>query len=928
MIGRTVAQAQAAGALNHPNIVTIYEFGEHDGRLYLAMELIDGDLLRDLVGDRPMPLERALDIAIQIAEGLGKAHANDIAHRDIKPENVLIDEDGRARILDFGLAKPQGATQLTREGSTVGTIHYMSPEQARQSDVDRRTDIWSLGVLLYEMLTGEVPFHGDHEQATLYSIINEPHQPLTERRTHIPLGLERTVDKMLSKKPEERYHSAEDLLVDLRTLRGSVTSAGTSHTAGLHVGARNRRRGVRVLLTALVAAIAIVAIGLWLGRRDGDVTVAKSIAVLPFANMSDEKENEYFSDGLSEELLNALARVGDLHVAARTSSWQFKGRSGDVEDIGRQLNVSTVLEGSVRRAGNRVRVTVQLIDANNGFHMWSQTYDRELGDIFAIQEDISNRVIDALKVTLLESEGEQLARQPTDNLEAYDSYLLGKHQMAQRTVPNLEEAVRRFESAIDLDPDFALAHVGLADAILLLGSYGTIPMEGNVERIERHLNRALELDSTLGEAYASLAFFYGQTDRTPEAHAAFERAIELSPSYATAYHWYGLMLGGFRAYPQKATAMLKKAVELDPLSPIINMAYAGDLRDNGRFDEAIARLERVISLDSDFPNVYVGMAEIFYEEYGKSDEALEWLGKAIALDPDNLRRRFRRAHYLAGAGRIDKAQAECAAIIDADPDHAWGYTLAGDLYRQMGRPLQAVRSYREGAIRDKENPWAQALWVSALLDLGDVDAAEAWLERLPPMQTMMLQSFIFYYRSDFAHSEETLNQLAAAVGVDYFREPLSDFDLRAGRYAQVRDRYATAFPEIFDNADPRIHSGNLEQAVLIAAALIGLGEDGRAQRLLQKCAAYVESLPETQRRFEHAKRTIEIYALQGRTREALAELEWGVDFGLRKEWWLIPGTRTLRSIRDEPAFTAAFEKLRGDMAALREQLTDSERMPP
>jgi len=903
-------EAQAAGSLNHPNIITIHELGEHDERMFIVMELVEGQSLRQRIKERPLSFNDAIDITIQLAEGLSEAHASDITHRDIKPDNIIIDKDGRCRLLDFGLAQFSGVTRLTQEATTVGTVFYMSPEQTHGGEVDRRTDIWSLGVLLYEMIAGDVPFKGEHITAVGYAITTTTHEPLTSVRTGVPKELERIVDKMLAKKPEQRYQTVDDVMVDLRAIH---------KTTGELPAPKREKKRTTVMVTAAVVVLAVIA--WWLVRDDEPLREIgdPSVAVLPFANMSADPDNEYFSDGLSEELLNVLARVQGLRVAARTSSFQFKGHTGDVSEIGEQLNVSVILEGSVRRSDDQVRITVQLISADDGFHIWSHTYDREMGDIFAIQEDIANRVVEAMRVTLLGDEATRIAKQPTDNLEAYDAYLLGKHQSARRTGAALAEAVGYFEKAIELDPDFTLAYVGLADTYVLLESYGNKSSTETITRIEPLLEKALQLDDQLGETYASLAWLHLYNDRAEEARSAYERAIELSPSYATAYHWYGLFLGTEQAQPQAATAMLRKAAELDPLSPIINQAYAADLADNGRFDEALARYDKVIAIDSDFPGVYDGISSIYYDEYGRPEEALPWLDKAIERDPGNLTRRVKHAQWEAVAGRVDEAIATYDSLAAAHPNVSSVYSWGAWLHRALGQLDKAYVWRHRAAALDPEDKWLQLWCVMVLGDLGLLDTAEEWARRLPPMTSATGMALISAWRLDFGSAEEWMTQLPpSAAGM--FRESYAYVDLHYKRYATAHDRYAEVFPLLVEDDDPKVYTANLGAAIMLAAALIGTGETERAEILLEKCAAKLESFSDLQRRLEHRHSLMEVYALQGRIEDALAVMRSKVDAGIATEWSGLESNPNLAAVHAEPEYQVMITEMKAEAARQAERV--------
>ncbi|MFH1866430.1 MAG: protein kinase, partial [Candidatus Eisenbacteria bacterium] len=401
---RFVQEAKAAAALNHPNICTVHEIDEAEGQIFIAMECVEGQSLKARIESGLPTIEEALAIATQIAEGLTEAHAKGIVHRDIKPANVVVTPQGRAKIMDFGLARSSAAAQLTVTGTTVGTIAYLSPEQARGETVDHRTDIWSLGVVLYEMITGLRPFRGNRDQAVIYSILNDEPNPLSVARPEVPIELENVMSRMLAKNPASRYPSAEEVLADLNRLRKDPEAA----TSTMPASARRRR---------------------------------PSIAVLPFLDMSPQRDGEYFCEGMAEELINALTHIGGLKVSARTSSFQFKGPGHDVRKIGRDLGVETVLEGSVRKAGSRLRITAQLINAADGCHLWSEKFDRDMEDIFAIQDEISLAIVDQLRVGFLGDEKAQLVKRPNASPEAYNLYLRGRWFWNKRTHEDLTKAI-------------------------------------------------------------------------------------------------------------------------------------------------------------------------------------------------------------------------------------------------------------------------------------------------------------------------------------------------------------------------------------------------------------------------------------------------------------------------------------------------------
>jgi serine/threonine protein kinase len=492
---RFIHEAQAASALDHPNICTIYEIGETDeGQLFIAMACCEGETLKKKIERGPLKIDDTNDVALQVAQGLRKAHEKGIVHRDIKPTNIIVTTDGVVKIVDFGLAKLVRQTRVTKAGTTVGTVAYMSPEQARGEEVDHRTDIWSIGIVLYEMLTGLRPFRSEYDQALVYSILNEEPEPLKSLRPDVPTELEQVVEKALHKDLGKRVQQIGELVSALNSLK--------------------KKR-----------------------EMEGDKThpepkgVLPSIAVIPFVNMSADPENEYFSDGLAEELINALSKLEGLHVVARTSAFRFRGKDIDIREIGKQLNVNTILEGSVRKAGNRLRITAQLIKVADGYHLWSERFDRELQDVFAIQDEISLAIVDNLKVKLLGGDRERLAKRYKDNFEVYDLYLKGRYYLNTITEEGIKKSLDYFQQAIQKDPSCALAYAGTAGAYGVLAVLGLAASGEVIPRAKSELLKALELDDYLAEAHAwlgeiNLGYYWDWS----AAEKELKRAIELKPN--------------------------------------------------------------------------------------------------------------------------------------------------------------------------------------------------------------------------------------------------------------------------------------------------------------------------------------------------------------------------------------------------------------
>jgi len=621
---RFIQEAQAASSLDHPNVCTIYEIDEtNDGQTFIAMACYEGGTVQDKIEQGPLKLNEALDIAIQVAQGLSKAHEMGLAHRDIKPANLMITRDGVVKIVDFGLAKLAGGAKLTGTRTILGTVAYISPEQVHGEEVDHRTDIWSLGVVLYEMFTGQLPFKGEYEQAVIYCITNEEPEPLTRLRPNIPTELEQIVNKALAKSPDLRYQEAFEILSDLRKLKKELESTE---------------------------------------EKPYSTKRQSSIAVLPFINLSADPEQNYFCDGVAEEIINSLTHLEGLRVVARTSAFSFRGKEIDVREIGSKLNVETLLEGSVRKAGNWVRITTQLVNVADGYHLWSEKYDRHIGelccpeDIFSIQDEISLAVVNNLKVKLLGKQITKLVKRHTQDLDAYRLYLKGRYFLNKRTEESLRKAVQYFEQAIKKDPGYALAYVGLADSHILLAEYSHLPPKDAFSRAKAAVVKALEIEETLAEAHTSLAFIrtLGDWDWTG-AEKEFKKAIELNPGYATAHQWYAEHLTMTGRYAE-ATAELKQAQDLDPLSLIIGVAWAITLLCGTRqYDQVIEKCQKVLEMDSNFSGA-LNVLGMVYREKAMYEEAIEAFQKAKAFDKGNTWITAGLGHAYAMSGKRSEAQ--------------------------------------------------------------------------------------------------------------------------------------------------------------------------------------------------------------------------------------------------------------------------------
>ena len=611
-------EAQAAAKLDHPNIVAVHEVSEFQGRPLFSMQHVEGQSLKGVLSGKALSLDRILEIGIQVCEGLQAAHEKGITHRDIKPSNILIDSHGRARIVDFGLASVMGSDQLTKTGSTLGTIGYMSPEQVRGDRVDHRTDLFSFGVVLYEMITGHAPFTSDSEAATLHAITNTKPEFLARFRREVPAELQTITDKALEKDREVRYQSAKEMSVDLTRLKRERDS-GRAAAPGFAESPR-----------------------------------IPSLAVLPFTNLSADKENEYFSDGLAEDIIDALAQVPGLRVMARTSAFAFRGKEVDVREIGARLNVEHILEGSVRRVGNHLRVTAQLVKASDGYHLWSQRFDREMTDVFAIQDEISQAIVEKLRVRL--AGDRPLVKRYTENLAAYDLCLKARYHLMKLTQEGLELGWHQCEQAITLDPDYALAYAVLAESHLWSAFWGFTNPRESLPKAKSAALRALRLDDRMAEAHSALGAVLGVCEFDwPGAEREFRRALELNPSSAVVRHYYGSWFLRTLGRVEEAAAEMRRACELDPLDPYYNTMVGYLLHITRQFEPAVAQFQHAIDLDPTFFFSY-WMLSIPYALHGRFEEAIAAAEKANELAGGKAMTLGELGRVLGLAGRTAEAR--------------------------------------------------------------------------------------------------------------------------------------------------------------------------------------------------------------------------------------------------------------------------------
>jgi len=858
---RFVNEAHTLAELRHPNIVTIHDVVQSAEADFITMEYLGAGSLSDRLKEG-LPLSDALAILAQLAGALGAAHAHGIVHRDIKPDNVLFRDEHTPVLTDFGIAHqlaPQ-TQRITDEGIVLGTPTYMAPEQIQGDPIDARSDIYSLGIVFYEMLTGHPPFTANSPKQVLVAHLAREVPPLPGELS----PLQPVLDRMLAKSPERRYPTMTALLADLsrclltapnllRTPADSPALSPTERlralglpTGDLHVPSLRMRPLIRLpaalpqprwpWLIAALALMFVIGVFVWRAPATPAAIPAKSIAVLPFADLSPQQDQDYFADGLSEELLNALAQLPGLHVAGRTSAFQFKGRNEDVRVVGRKLGVATVLEGSVRRSNNRLRIHAQLVSTANGYRLWSETFDRQFTDVFDIQEEIARAVASQLAIALQLKADERIADRGTANSDAYDQYLLARQAARAGSVESLRTAIRHYQRALQLDPNFARAEARWGRSLLLLHSAGALPREDALSQAMPHIERALQLAPDEPEVLLVLASLQQLQGDYAAAERSFRRSLELNPNDVVTLGNYDVLLWEIGGREAEELPLLERAVALDPLRPALQANLALTYTDLGQFEQALAR---------------------------------------------------------------------CRKAIELAPDSFWGYQcLASFQWLVQNDAAAALRSYAQAMQREPTYAPTLAFAALLLIELGDRDGARAWIGKGEGGD----EPYLTRARAVLAVADDALARAAAelapgaASGDRVLLTAAGQVALLQGDLAAA-ERHFRALIGPFDSA-PQPTRRNLRAVIGLAHVLRQRG-DPAAAALLDAALIFARSLP-LQGGQGAGISEVEILALQGDPAAALARLQQlalaGVRPGLFADVWDVERNPYLAALRPLPGF--------------------------